>query len=404
MKAKTKISLFFSLAIGLLGTWAFYDYYRSQKQKEKEEKQSLLFPDLSLKDLKAFTIISNRTDNSEKNRADDPEKNSEDNSGKNSEDNSGKNSEDNPAEKLVLKKQGEDWFVIEPVKDLASFSEVSLWLDSIIKQKVQKIQAEAPINWEDYGLGRLATQVELEKSSGKKEVFLVSHKNSFDGKSFLKKESQLFISNKSLIFEVNNKKAEDFRSKKILPVNPNVTQIEIQGRAEPLTLTREQDSWTLKNQNPAITQNLAQSGLNKQKPALTQESTQTDIKNKKLDVAQEEDESGTKKQGPDSPVLDQEFIQDFWKALSQLKAEEIIAPIKESKKYGLHKAQKVFNVFYGEQLYTMSVSPFKEEKAYVSVTGRDFLFEISKSQTKKIFISKKDLYKKPKKTPTNKEP
>ena len=326
MKAKQGIQFFIAFCILLLGSWAGYDYYRSQNQKEKEEKQSVLFPDLELKELKAFKVFS----------------------------------KESKVKSFFITKKGEEWFVIEPVKDLASFAEVSRWLDTISKQKVQKINTETSINWEDYGLGSLSAKVELQKDSGEKLTFLVSHKNSFDGRSFLKKDNQLFITD-NISFEVNDKNFEDFRSKKILPLNPHVTQVEIQGGKESLTLIREQAQWSLKNKSS------------------------------------------------DVPDLDQEVLEEFWTNLSQLKAKAIIAPIKESKKYGLHKAQRIFNVFYGEELYKLRVSPFKGEKAFVSVRGRDFIFEISKSQAEEIFISKKELYKKPEKkeseetAPENKE-
>ena len=295
MKAKQGIQLFAAFCILLFGSWAGYDYYQSKNKKQEESS----FLDLDLKSLKSFQIFSK-------------------------------------GNRLSVLKKNEDWFLTEPLEDLASFSEISRWLTAVSGQKLQKIKTEG-IQWEDYGLTDQAAQVELEKSSGEKISFSVSQKSSFDGRRFVKKDNQLFITESNISVEVNDKSFEDFRSKKIMPSLQHASKIEVKG-TESFTLNWKDYKWSLENKKPGRL------------------------------------------------PLDQERLNQFWTALTSLKADKILGSV--NKKYNLHRAQRVFNVFYNEKKYQLKISSFQDEKAFASVTGRNFIFEISED----IFLSKKDLY------------
>ena len=305
MKAKFFSQIFFSFLVLALGVWAFYEY----KQSEKEQKiKEAPFFNNKLEDLKAFRITKG-------------------------------------AEELEIVKEGRNWILKKPVRDLASFTEISRWFDEIKNQRVQKIQTNESINWKDYYLDK-APRAEMEFASGEFFSFSVSKKSSFDGKRFIKKNEELFIGESYFASEVNEKDFDSFRSKKLLPAVGHATKIQWKGKSS-FTLHWKNYKWSFPSH---------------------------------------------KKTFP----LDFHRLDGFWTETSMLKAsalKEAVSPL-SLRKYGLNNPQLEIHFSYPDKKknYSLKLSPFQEDKAFVLVSTRKFILEISKEDAKKLILSQKEIW------------
>ena len=303
MKTKLTIQIIFSIFVLAFGAWTFYEYKQSTK---KQKESSFLVKEL--KELKAFRITKG-------------------------------------TEKLEVIRKNQDWFLKKPVKDLASFTEISRWFGEIKNQKVQKIQTETT-NLKDYYLDN-APNVEMEFNSGETFFFSVSKKSSFDGKYFIKKGEELFIAEQYFYSEVNNKDFDSFRSKKLLPALGHAIKLQFQGK-ENFTLHWANYKWSL-------------------------------------------DKSHKKNSFPLNSVR----LNGFWTDVNSMKALELKEAVSSSslRKYKLHKPQLSITLDYPnkDKKYTLKLSPFIKDKAFVFISHRDFILEISKEDAKKLLLSKKDI-------------
>ena len=243
----------------------------------------------------------------------------------------------------------EEWVLKAPVKDRADWKEISRWFEEIKNQKVQKLESSKAIKWEDYDLDQ-APQVEIEFSSGEVVAFSVSKQSSFDGKYFIKKGSELFVGESHFSREVNQKDFDSFRSKQILSSGTHAIKIQIQGK-DSFTLKWADYKWSLDASSSA----------------------------------------GKKTAFP----LDSDRLDGFWTDLSSMEAlsiKEALSPA-SVKKYNLDKPQLEIQLFYPEKekAFILKLSPFKEEKAFLSLSHRDFVMEISQSEAEKLLLSKKDI-------------
>lgn len=248
-------------------------------------------------------------------------------------------------EQLEALKEDKKWLVKAPVKDLADWKEISRWFDEITNQKVQKLETSKEKNWKEYNLDG-APYVEIEFSSGETVSFSVSRQSSFDGKYFIKKGEELFIGEAHFSREVNEKDFDSFRSKKLLPSLGHAIKIQFHGK-ENFTLNWTDYKWSLSSQKT--------------------------------------------KTFP----LDADRLDGFWTDLSSMDALSIKEAVTPSslKKYHLNKPQLEIQLSYPneETNLMLKLSPFKEEKAFVSLSHRDFIMEISKSEAEKLLLSQKDI-------------
>ena len=240
-------------------------------------------------------------------------------------------------------KTEKEWLLEEPMKDLLDWTELSRWFDTLKKQKVQKI-SEENIDWKNYYLDS-APSVQLDLEEGEKIIFSVSKKSSFDGRYFIKKGEELFIGDSSFFSEVNEKDFNSFRSKKILPNLNHASRIQFKGKSH-FQLNWKDYKWFLEGSKP------------------------TEL------------------------PLDSSRLDGFWTDIQALKALSIKAVInsKNLKKYRLNKPQLTLTLVYADKEYVLKLSSVKEEKAFVVISHRDYIFEISKEQADKLLLPKKEIY------------
>ena len=303
MKTKLILQISLSFLVLLFAGWAFYEYQQAESEKQDKQKVESLLSQVDINNLKSFRIITKKGE-------------------------------------LLVFKHGEEWLVKKPVQDLASWQEISGWLDKLKNTVVKKITPDKEFKLKEYYLD-LAPKVEIVLKSGQKISFLVSHKSSFDGKYFIKKGEELFLGEDLFYQEVNNKDFNSFRSQKILPSLGHALLIEFKGLKKDFTLTWDDYKWALKG------------GL--------------------------------------KIPLSKDRLDEFWSHFNSLKAESI-EPFKDLKKYHLHKPKLNIMLTYKKgQKITVKLSPVKQGKVFVWASHRDYIFSISNSSAKKLTLSLKDI-------------
>lgn len=313
MKKAPVFKILFSFFVLALGGFALYEYRNSALKEERGEKGLQLLPEIKLEDVKAIRLIKAK---SVAERAD--------------------------QNKLSLIKKEEDWLLLEPLEDFASFTELSRWFNTISRHKVVALEIENP-DLADYHIGKYPA-VELDLKTGGLVRFSISSKSSFDGRWFVKKGNQILLAERGIDKELQDKNLEDFRSKKILPGLNHADKIKIQTARELLTLNWKDYEWFLEGR------------------------------------------------GESDLPLDQSFLNDFWTELTSLEAVSFLESSKELKKYRLNKPLLTIQLFYGEREYFFKLSPVQEGRLYATVSHRDYIFEISKDKKEELLFSKNELY------------
>ena len=239
---------------------------------------------------------------------------------------------------LWMVRDQQEWFLKKPIKDLASFSEVSRWFDEIKIQPVEQLELEGDIPWDDYHIGQFPT-VLLKFLDGSEVQFTVSSKGSFDDKFFIKKAKKLYKGEKYFSNEINSKDFQDFRNKKIIPSYGHAIQVQIQ-KPRFLSLNWKRNRWSIKDKDFPLSQ-------------------------KNLDL--------------------------FWSELSTITASAIkekATPASLSQ-YGLNNPAYQMSLAYSKKRKVIiKVSALKGNKAYVFASHRDYILEISKDYFEKMQISK----------------
>ena len=247
-------------------------------------------------------------------------------------------------EGLRVVKEGQNWLLKKPVQDLASFMEISRWFDELKNQRVQKIQTNKDILWKDYYLDK-APSVEMEFISGAPLSFSVSKKSSFDGKRFIKKNKELFIGESYFSVEVNEKDFDSFRSKRLLPAFGHATKIQWKGKSH-FTLHWKNYKWSFPSHENTF-------------------------------------------------PLDSNRLDGFWTDASMLKASALKEAVSPSslRKYRLNHPQMEIHFSYPDEKknYSLKLSPFQENKAFVWISNRKFILEISKESAEKLILSQKEI-------------
>ena len=247
---------------------------------------------------------------------------------------------------LSIAQEGKGWVLKQPVQDQASWAQISRWMDEITNQKVQEIKGIDEIKWEDWHLSDQAGLVEMDFADGSSLSFSVSEKSSFDGKYFIRKGDRLFVGERYFNNEVNEKNFEVFRSKSLLPAGaPHAEKIQFHGLKGQFTLLWDNYKWSLEG-------------------------------------AQE-----------NSLPLDFDRLDGWWTDISSLKADSVKEKATNSvlRKYGLNrpKLKIIFHSNFGKdsEEYSLKLSPIKDEKAFVALSHRDFILELSKEDAKLLPLS-----------------
>lgn len=130
--------------------------------------------------------------------------------------------------KTVLKKEGGEWKLVEPVQDLAESGAVEGFLFSLLSQKGQEFRTpeeSKTTNWAEFGLEPAGSRVEV-KGKGKSEVLEISSKNAFDGSYYLKVRGELLLGDRGFA-QILERDPSSFRSRTLYRQSGDVSSVEV---------------------------------------------------------------------------------------------------------------------------------------------------------------------------------
>lgn len=143
----------------------------------------------------------------------------------------------------LVKKNGK-WYLDYPIQDLAEETSVETLLETLQKQRGTKFfeGSVSQEKWAEYGLESVKFFIEINRGAEKLEF----GGNSFDGKYYLRRQSQLLLGEKSWTY-VLNQKVSSLRRRLLFEPFPPVRKIVVQGKDQnqnlQYTLVRGQGGW-----------------------------------------------------------------------------------------------------------------------------------------------------------------
>lgn len=151
--------------------------------------------------------------------------------------------------RIVLKREGDAWRLIEPVQATADDTEVTSLLHTLLDAKEERRIEDAPTNLADYGLERPSIQLGLTLKDGKTSPTLLLGDLNPNGRSvYAKRPDQPAVFLATVVVRLRtDKKPDDFRNKTLLALEPNqVTKIEITIKGQPISLSQaEEKGWEI---------------------------------------------------------------------------------------------------------------------------------------------------------------
>lgn len=151
--------------------------------------------------------------------------------------------------RIVLKREGNAWRLIEPVQATADDIEVTSLLHTLLEAKEERRIDDAPTNLADYGLDYPSIQLGLTLKSGKTSPTLLLGDLNPNGRSvYAKRPDQPAVFLATVVVRLRtDKKPDDFRNKTLLVLEPNqVTRVEITIKGQPISLSQaEEKGWEI---------------------------------------------------------------------------------------------------------------------------------------------------------------
>ncbi|MDD5560244.1 DUF4340 domain-containing protein [Candidatus Methylomirabilis sp.] len=152
-------------------------------------------------------------------------------------------------ELIVLKREGDGWRLIEPVRATADSSEVASLLHTLLEAREERRIEEAPTRLADYGLERPSLTLRVTLKGGHTLPALLLGDVNPNGRSiYAKRPDQPAVLLATVIVRVRaDRKPDDFRNKTLLALEPNqVTQVELAGKGQPISLSQtEGKGWEM---------------------------------------------------------------------------------------------------------------------------------------------------------------
>jgi len=160
---------------------------------------------------------------------------------------------------IILKRDLDGWSLLEPVRDIASNTEVENFLNEILSDAAVDVVKESPeINWSQYKLEEPLAIFKLQNHQGQQEQLAVSSLTNFEGQNYGRKnsENRLLVLNAAWKGRANETNIR-FRERKLFrgPLSA-VQQIDISGvESSPLRLKKLDQTWSVVGDTEKIEQN-----------------------------------------------------------------------------------------------------------------------------------------------------
>ena len=234
--------------------------------------------------------------------------------------------------KIVREKNG--WMLKEPLEDDADKDRVESLIQNILSQNVSKIEVDASVDWSDYGLDSPFAKLTLTNKEG--EIFIIeaSDQSTFDQQIFLKKENQLFLGTQGWD-EIFQSWEDAYRSQKLLNVLKTPTRISFQTSQKNDRLKRNSENqWEWEGEESV---------------------------NRKFPLSSAQVEKLIR-------FLKSNKVQDF----------------STQKKKTWEVSDLEIEMDFLDESWRLELKKFEEKNTQVIVSGRDFIFELSATDTEEL--------------------
>lgn len=152
-----------------------------------------------------------------------------------------------PGETIFLSKNGEQWEITEPLKDIGDTPSIQGYLYTLLAQRVRTFRldddAKKAPDWKDAGLDEPAVTIEV-SGGGKTESISMGTRNAFDGSFYIRQKDDLYLGDTTFA-QILARTANSFRSRKLWRGSklPETAELSYQGGK--FTLLRKDGQWTI---------------------------------------------------------------------------------------------------------------------------------------------------------------
>jgi hypothetical protein len=152
-----------------------------------------------------------------------------------------------PEETIFLNKEGENWEMTEPVKDLGDTPSIQGYIYSLLAQRVRTFRldedAKTAPDWKEAGLDKPAVTIEV-SGAGKTETISLGSKNAFDGSFYVREKDELLLGDTAFA-QLRDRTANSFRSRKLWRETKVPERAELNSQGVKFTLLKKDGQWTL---------------------------------------------------------------------------------------------------------------------------------------------------------------
>ena len=308
--------------------FAFYQYKQSQKTASEEEKKDRVFS-LTIEEVKSISLRHKEV------------------------------------YIYIVRAKEKGWLMELPLQDIADGDAVGQWIESIISEKVRVITEENKKGKEDsaeglslaqkaeYGLDKDVKTVEIKTKTGSLFKINVSHYSAFDGRFYLQRGKHILLGETAWA-GLTDKKAEDFRSYKLINEGKRPTQMSYRSSSFTTNLLWENYKW----QWPSTKQTKEAKGTEKKKNTFP---------------------------------LSQSQLESYWTALSNIRMEQNTYPNTKKFREQFNLNSPILNIeLKFDKPWSVKVSE-SEGKFYILPSDRNYIFVLNEQQKKQMLLSKKDI-------------
>ena len=221
---------------------------------------------------------------------------------------------------FVLEKTKQGWHLIQPVNDLASSSAVEALLDDLFYESAE-VLSEEDVQWSDYDLDPPFSTLSLQSASEKWDIE-ISGESSFDGKLYIKKGTKLLLGS-SAWERLARPWTDTYRSRALYSQRKDISKLSYKTKKKNYEFTRKDNKWHWNLETP----------------------------------------------------LSQKAVEN----LIDLLKGELISAFSSQKKTFFAKPDLEIQVVNEDQQdpWMLKLKKINEEKAQVTLTDRDFIYELS---------------------------
>lgn len=228
---KNKGTLILTAVVVVMALYTYFgEYQGKEKEKTREEKQSIILKDVNADQVKLIEI-------------------------------------NNLQQKITLNRDTNGWGVTSPISDSADSTDIETWLKQLVEEKTTSVAVEgADIKWQYFGFDQPVKSITIKTNSDQQITIEVSEKKNFEGNSFIRipGQNKVMVGTSSWLTYVG-KKLFDVRNKKIFRHQiSNVQSVHIKNAKNTIEIQNKDAKWmATKQPELALDQNAVREHISK---------------------------------------------------------------------------------------------------------------------------------------------